>query len=161
MKGYLNNLTQRTLNTGNRVEPHLPSMFESHQERIVPYEEEITLVASAAAPPRIKGEKTIVESQSPQHAPTASNSEVEAEEAAIPKSWRFETEAAEELVLESSSRPLESLSRDVKPEEHVEVSTPTSQQLESFETIEASSSSFEREPQITRMKTDHSFNLSA
>src|SRR5256885_13772707 len=99
MKGYLNNLTQRTLNTGNRVEPHLPSLFEPHQERIVPYEEEITLVASAAAPPQIKGEKTIVESQSPQHRPTASNSKVEAEEAAIPKSWRVGTRDAREVSL--------------------------------------------------------------
>jgi hypothetical protein len=52
MKGYLNNLTQRTLNTGNRVEPRLPSMFESRAFDSGPpvLESEVSMVSEA--PPR-------------------------------------------------------------------------------------------------------------
>src|SRR2546423_14923824 len=111
MKGYLNNLTQRTLNTGNLVEPHLPSLFERHQERIIPYEEEITLVASTAAPPRVKGEKKIVERPSLQHGPTGSESEMEDEEGASPQRWRVAKESALVVSLECVLHATESRSR--------------------------------------------------
>lgn len=62
MNGYLNNLTMRTLNTGNRVEPRLPALFEPSAfqsgpaaERIAPFEEELTTV-SEPAPRGVKTE---------------------------------------------------------------------------------------------------------
>lgn len=54
MNGYLNNLTLRTLNSGNRVEPRLPSFFEQGvfnpeplpREEGATYEDEVTTIAS-------------------------------------------------------------------------------------------------------------------
>ncbi len=53
MNGYLNNLTMRTLNAGNRVEPRLPALFEPAAsgppvvERT--FEEEVTTVSEAVS----------------------------------------------------------------------------------------------------------------
>jgi hypothetical protein len=67
MNGYLNNLAQRSMDLGNRVEPRLPSMFEAAavnvgpapkvDGRVEPYEEDAT-AASAAAADHVKPERT-------------------------------------------------------------------------------------------------------
>src|SRR5437016_12030574 len=67
MKGYLNNLSQRTLNMGNRVEPRLPSLFEPQAERqperqaervAEAYQEEITTETHQIASPQRRREQT-------------------------------------------------------------------------------------------------------
>ncbi len=61
MNGYLNNLTLRTLNAGNRVEPRLPGLFEPEAvvERRVPLEQDVTMVSEGEAPSHGPGvEKT-------------------------------------------------------------------------------------------------------
>src|SRR5205085_4509747 len=67
MKGYLNNLSQRTLNMGNRVEPRLPSLFEPQAERqpelqaervAAAYQEEITTETHQIASPQRRREQT-------------------------------------------------------------------------------------------------------
>ena len=73
MNGYLNNLTLRTLNAGNRVEPRLPALFEpgafeSGPPAVVgrsgPDEEDVTTVSEAAAP-RVKTQEPGVETVAP------------------------------------------------------------------------------------------------
>jgi hypothetical protein len=66
MNGYLNNLTLRTLNAGNRVEPRLPALFEPAVFESAPgiddetesYEKEIS-VLSAVAPAPVGAEQTV------------------------------------------------------------------------------------------------------
>ena len=66
MNGYLNNLAMRSMDSGNRVEPRLPSMFEAGAVNVGPtqktdapqsYEEDVT-VESAAAPSQVRQEQT-------------------------------------------------------------------------------------------------------
>lgn len=76
MNGYLNNLTLRTLNAGNRVEPRLPALFEpsafeSGQPLAVgSVEEEVTTV-SEPAEPRVKTEARSLDEASPRNSSVA------------------------------------------------------------------------------------------
>lgn len=68
MNGYLNNLAMRSMDSGHRVEPRLPSMFEAGAVNVRPappraYDEDVT-VESEAAPNQVRP------SQGPDHVST-------------------------------------------------------------------------------------------
>src|SRR5437868_1021171 len=113
MKGYLNNLSQRTLNMGNRVEPRLPSLFEPRpepqSERVAAaYQEEITTETRQIPSPQRRREQTVThrDRESTRYVPTGSSSEeIEIEDAAMP-----EVELPVEIPLKLLPPPLDPIS---------------------------------------------------
>ena len=144
MKGYLNNLAQRLLNTGNRVEPRLPSLFEPNPERNAPYDEEVVttwMTPSEIAPSQIQRKQATTARESSTHSATRSSADTKIEHAVTSASEHFNIDA--EPTVESPS-----LRRsDSVPSEH-----SAERQLENSEIIEAPISSPQQEPQITRIQ---------
>src|SRR5829696_1481997 len=105
MKGYLNNLTMRTLNQGNRVEPRLPALFEPRAFESAPpslglYEEDVTTVNEAAAP-QVKAEEPVAR-ETLSHVPSVVNPESE-DRVVAPKSTPVRTGERFDLPVEPAS----------------------------------------------------------
>jgi hypothetical protein len=116
MNGYLNNLTLRTLNAGNRVEPRLPALFEPSPFASGPpdvvgsFEEEVTTV-SEPGEQRVKAEA----SKPSLPGPTLATPEI-SDSAVVPKSSAVKSDEDVEMRFEPVSdeekreEPVEDLS---------------------------------------------------
>lgn len=122
MNGYLNNLTMRTLNQGNRIEPRLPALFEPSAlesgaqglEKFATYEE--AAIVSETARPRVEGNEPIsVEPSS--HDPAVTKLEIE-DGVVTPRSTRVEAGEDPELRFERQQE-----AHSEQPEDPVETLT--------------------------------------
>ena len=137
MNGYLHNLTMRTLDLGNRVEPRLPSLFEAKKfERgpavqeedvqIEPYEEQASVVSKPALREISSDQteaKTIAEPEKsvpePPVAPTESNHDVAAKaiEALPERADLARPERANLALNEEPARSVTTVEKTVESEE--------------------------------------------
>ena len=117
MKGYLNNLAQRLLNTGNRVEPRLPSLFEPNAERIASYDEEVLTAPARTSLSQTRREETTPARELSQYSAKAIRVDTEIEQPVTLASEDFNIDA--EAMVESPSPRSDSVSREQKPEPQI------------------------------------------
>lgn len=143
MNGYLNNLTMRTLNTGNGVEPRLPALFEPRAfesgppaaERGALFEEEVTTVSESRPAPLGRVER--ISSDTPDGPglakPEIEDSAVNTDEDSEPPVFHEDEreDPVETLTVQASLQPRAETVEIVKPIKEADVETaPFFEQIE-------------------------------